>query len=396
MPSLLIVMNSCEEEKDFAKELPGSNERNSEMRESKPPALNLNDVIMGRGSGANLKQGNINFRRLVWDKYNDEMARVERKTMEAIAAVKIKVASDVLEDIKARGGRFLRKTLKAVRLSPSIGGKESSIREGEATDIIYEEVSDKEALDKIKQTLRFQIERRRERSSHSGLWGTHDPSAFSSMEGLVFASRVNAAPPGNGDIGLLQAIDDRLLQMISQEQLSRLFQCNGHDTTSAGTIAPALIPFASPVSAAPGSASLNTANWPPLLAAAASAAKVSTTLPYTRRSHSMANTITMRGDSPKISDASLATLFLSQQVMPLSPPTLSLPSISYSLTSPNPLKTTFAAPAASLEAPSTKAANKMEIEAAIRREELQLMIDRIHTQRLTNILRQSLTQTHQQ
>jgi hypothetical protein len=377
-----------------AKEQPDPTERVSchlLEQESKTPGLKSNDVIMGRGSGANLKKGNVKFRQLVWDKYNDEMARMERKTMEAIAAVKIKVANDVLDQIKSNGGRFLRKTLKPVSAQHAGSGEESSVG-GEVRDIVYEEVPDKEALEKIKQTLRFQIERRRDRGSRSGSWNTQDPTMFSSLVALGGAIVIPSGAPSAGNAGLLQAIDDRLLQMISQERISTLLQGHGPGTIAATGTLSILNNVAAAATAATTSTPAKAYTWPPLLSAAASAATVASKQAYHNRRSRLASGSVQNQGIPHPSNPIVALQCLPSQTMPLSPAGQCLTNPLVWWTSPTVSKALAAAPAPSLEDLSPTAANQLEMQALIRREELQLMLDRIRTHRLTNFLRQSLCQ----
>ncbi|KAG7369964.1 hypothetical protein IV203_027710 [Nitzschia inconspicua] len=356
-----------------------------EQPEKETPGLNSNDVILGRGSGANLKKGNVKFRQMVWDKYNEEMAGGELTTMEAIAAVKVKVANDVLDEIKSRGGRFLRKTLKAEGVSKSRPVEDSIISGGSSGDIVYEEVSDKEALEKIKQTLRFQIERRRTRGCNFGSWGTLHQTTFPTDLGGG-ARLQSGLPEKGGNAPLFQDIDDRLLEIISQQQISRLLHGSGEDSTA----------DTRPISKSPGAAASiaghsprDAITWPPLLTAAASAATMASKQIQNLRARSL-----LDGKCDQISpqgfDAFATLQFLSQH------PTTSFlhagrisTDASNSFRSPIIAKTSEPNLPTSFEGLSSASANQLDMAALIRREELQLMLDRIRTQHLTSILRTS-------
>jgi hypothetical protein len=340
----------------------------SNKMDSKMPGLNPNDVLMGRGSGANLKQGNIRFRQMVCDKYDEEMARIQCKTMEAVAAVKIKVANDVLQEIKSNGGRFLRKSLKPVKAKEDSSTEDLNTKEVQQY-IIYEEVSDKEATEKIKQTLRFQIERRKGFRYRS--WRGGDP------EGLFYLSVSSATAlfpgqvPATENAVLRQSIDDRLLQMISQSRISRLLQGTNDNNAVSATDAP---------------------TWPPLLSAAAVCAAAAKTSKQSksRRLSSLQDSIA-RQDRPNALDTyyNANMQFPSQPTIPRSPGGHTFTSQTSScLAIPSGNKTSIP----TLERLPPSASNQLEMEALIRREELELMLDRIRTQRLTSILHQSMTQ----
>ena len=95
------------------------------------------DVLCGRGSGPNDRAGNIEFRNLILTRKAEYLAA---KTREA----KGRIASDIVNNVRARGGRFLKK------LSPA-QVKEAGFKRGMA---VYEFADEPTVLEKAKQTLR--------------------------------------------------------------------------------------------------------------------------------------------------------------------------------------------------------------------------------------------------
>jgi hypothetical protein len=364
----------------------------SNKMDSKTTGLNPNDVLMGRGSGANLKHGNIRFRQMVSDKYDEEMSRIECKTMEGIAAVKIKVANDVLQEIKSNGGRFLRKALKPAGANQDGSGKHSNEREVEGY-IVYEEISDKEAAEKIKQTLRFQIERRN--GYRTGSRRGEDPAELSYLPAFSATAALPGHVPATGNAVLLQSIDDRLLHMISQARISRLLHVADENNVAIGTL-PTLNNittssfFFQPVNH--NLAALNASTWPPLLSAAASAVATTSKRSNSRRSRSHQAWISKHGRA-KPSDSAVSTLFQPRPTIPLTPVGYSVTTQTSScLASPGGSNASATTPACTLESISPSASSQHDMKDLIRREELELMFDRIRTLRLACILRQSMTQ----
>ncbi|KAL7487533.1 hypothetical protein ACHAW6_013128 [Cyclotella cf. meneghiniana] len=95
------------------------------------------DVLCGRGSGPNDRTGNIEFRNLILTRKAEYLAA---KTREA----KGRIASDIVQHVRRRGGRFLKK------LSPA-QVKEAGFKRGVA---VYEYADEPTVLEKAKQTLR--------------------------------------------------------------------------------------------------------------------------------------------------------------------------------------------------------------------------------------------------
>ena len=103
--------------------------------------LNSNDVIQGRGTGTAVNEGNIRFRKLVNQYKKEYMSADTKRHMKKV------IANKVFNEIRSRGGRFLRKVNKGV----------------------YCEVEEEVALEKCKQALRQLYgcgERRSDGSSH--------------------------------------------------------------------------------------------------------------------------------------------------------------------------------------------------------------------------------------
>lgn len=99
--------------------------------------LNEHDIILGRGSGPNDRQGNINFRLLCKER---KIAYIEAKSRDE----KGRIAADIVKTVHDRGGRFLKK------LSPE-QAKSAGFQRGE---VVYELADEQPILEKTKQTLR--------------------------------------------------------------------------------------------------------------------------------------------------------------------------------------------------------------------------------------------------
>jgi hypothetical protein len=88
--------------------------------------LNPNDVLLGRGTGTAAYEGNIKFRKLIKE-YKEIYTSVD-----TTRHMKVVIANKVLNEIRSRGGRFVRKENKGV----------------------YHEAEEEVALEKVKQALR--------------------------------------------------------------------------------------------------------------------------------------------------------------------------------------------------------------------------------------------------
>ena len=95
----------------------------SAQRESYIEHLSKHDVLCGRGGATNSHIGNRNFRALVKD-YQDKYLRAKKKD-------KPTVASEVVEKIRTRGGRFLEK-VKDVGLWRDIGKRKAMEKTSQA------------------------------------------------------------------------------------------------------------------------------------------------------------------------------------------------------------------------------------------------------------------------
>jgi hypothetical protein len=163
------------------------------------------DVLTGRGSGPNQSQGNTLFRQMVWETYQEYLQSLERKgnilspqhgfhsradrdsnifRRPLDGNAKNLLARQILAKVQEHNGRFLRRICpedfrnlseeeqsRVVRVpvephlakAPSKMGSSSEDDEGPASTSarvnLYIELSSKETLEKIKQSLRFQVDR---------------------------------------------------------------------------------------------------------------------------------------------------------------------------------------------------------------------------------------------
>lgn len=133
-----------------------------------PPVLLLGtqDVLLGRGTGPNEQMGNVRFRALV-----RESIQVAGGPRFVTGRTKHKLAMDVMAQVKANGGRFLRKMKPSSNTTTRHQGEQAAGPEGEVqqqrinttaevatiTTDGYEEVTDEQALDKVKQSFRHQV-----------------------------------------------------------------------------------------------------------------------------------------------------------------------------------------------------------------------------------------------
>jgi hypothetical protein len=168
--------------------------------------LHENDVLLGRGTGPNTSPGNVRFRRIVWETFQEQLAAkspasssslkkttndkgceesavphdesTRKKDAEIEGAAepppldsrtKNEVALKVLSKFQEAGqGRFLKKLTKAEAVSFAATSPHQSDKVLWSTKHgLYEEVSNKEVLEKIKLTLRFQIEDHARRQASS-------------------------------------------------------------------------------------------------------------------------------------------------------------------------------------------------------------------------------------
>lgn len=99
--------------------------------------LKEQDVVLGRGSGPNDRTGNIEFRNLIITRKAEYLAAKTRE-------IKGRIAAEVVNSVRERGGRFLRK------LTPT-QAKDAGFNRGEE---VYELADEPTVMEKAKQTLR--------------------------------------------------------------------------------------------------------------------------------------------------------------------------------------------------------------------------------------------------
>mmetsp|Transcript_12054 Transcript_12054/g.22385 ORF Transcript_12054/g.22385 Transcript_12054/m.22385 type:complete len:507 (-) Transcript_12054:1238-2758(-) len=175
-----------------------SNKGGGEDEEGEEKGLRENDVLTGRGSGPNQTSGNTRFREVVWETYQEYLASLRSDDSPSSQAregrcpplmdgsAKNVMAQQVLAKIRRNNGRFLRRicqedyrnlpreererviripvvtTTTASLADTGSGNSETTTRRREN---LYVELPTKEALEKIKQSLRFQLVQREQRES---------------------------------------------------------------------------------------------------------------------------------------------------------------------------------------------------------------------------------------
>jgi hypothetical protein len=133
-----------------------------------PSVLGANDVLLGRGSGANRWGGNIRFRALVLQIFKEYMAAsclVKEDQYMSFSSldpfVKKQIAEQVLTSIQEINGRFLYKLRKEEYYKHTKTFESAIVHEGVETEgsatatYVYVEATPQKAMEKIKQTLRF-------------------------------------------------------------------------------------------------------------------------------------------------------------------------------------------------------------------------------------------------
>ena len=109
------------------------------------------DVLLGRGTGPNEHEGNIRFRLLAAETLKTFS---DSTTSPSMKMNKTKLAKKILEAVKARGGRFLRKLSKDE--VASFRRKEKDTTEEKRSKDMFVVVPYEVALDKAKQSFRHQ------------------------------------------------------------------------------------------------------------------------------------------------------------------------------------------------------------------------------------------------
>ena len=112
------------------------------------------DVLLGRGTGPNEHEGNIRFRLLAAETLKTFS---DSTTSPPMKMNKTKLAKKILEAVKARGGRFLRKLSKDE--VASFRRKEKDTTEEKRSKDMFVVVPYEVALDKAKQSFRHQRRR---------------------------------------------------------------------------------------------------------------------------------------------------------------------------------------------------------------------------------------------
>ncbi|KAL7538992.1 hypothetical protein ACHAXR_008966 [Thalassiosira sp. AJA248-18] len=132
--------------------------------------VNEHDVLCGRGAGPNENEGNIEFRNLVLSRKAEYLA--------APKLDKVRIASNIVDTIRSRGGRFLKK-LSAAALN------EAGFKRGMT---VYELADEPTVLEKAKHTLR---------QNRAEFPGTKNDGGGSAGEGsnCGTASTQNSVPP---------------------------------------------------------------------------------------------------------------------------------------------------------------------------------------------------------
>lgn len=176
----------------------------------------INDVILGRGSGPANANGSIRFREIVWSSFQEYMSSrreaptgndANAKVARLDSVIKNEVARIVMQKFKNEGdGRFLRKITM-----PEVVGNSSGSFDilGDTTVILtglvhdgpsskwYKEVSDGEAMEKIKQSLRFLFEKQEGLTRSSSVTRLRSLSAME-RNGIghhVSLACINPTPP---------------------------------------------------------------------------------------------------------------------------------------------------------------------------------------------------------
>eukprot|EP00581_Thalassiosira_minuscula_P019351 CAMPEP_0183712956 /NCGR_PEP_ID=MMETSP0737-20130205/7984_1 /TAXON_ID=385413 /ORGANISM="Thalassiosira miniscula, Strain CCMP1093" /LENGTH=845 /DNA_ID=CAMNT_0025941695 /DNA_START=40 /DNA_END=2577 /DNA_ORIENTATION=- len=185
--------------------------------------LNENDVLCGRGSGPNDRVGNINFRNLVLSRKAEYLAAPSRDA-------KGRIATNIVDTIHARGGRFLKK-LSSAQV------KEAGFKRGTA---VYELADEATVLEKAKQTLRQnraefvqQINKNNEAGGGSSVEATGETVAQAAAAAAAVASApVPLSAPCNNDNNAGKMSASRLVQQHLPIHLSQPLQ-NGNSMCSA-------------------------------------------------------------------------------------------------------------------------------------------------------------------
>jgi hypothetical protein len=129
--------------------------------------INGRDVILGRGSGAAIREGNRRYRDILRDTYQQYVSSLSNTTTGIPtdpsllgSADKKVIATRVLYSITSQGGRFLScASCNSFKKKPISARNKERLRIRDENDVTtyYEEISDKDAVITIKNALRFQL-----------------------------------------------------------------------------------------------------------------------------------------------------------------------------------------------------------------------------------------------
>jgi hypothetical protein len=187
------------------------------IQDTERQSLREFDILTGRGSGPNQSQGNTRFRQVVWETYQEHLSSMGVSTATASAGqelsrgshfqhhqfmdsvVKNKLATKILAKIQALNGRFLRRispedfrnlpeheralVIRVPETVPTPSKREKSVSSESTTEVssdvaaatvappqkrttFYVQLSTKETMEKIKQSLRFQVDRSEQQKEH--------------------------------------------------------------------------------------------------------------------------------------------------------------------------------------------------------------------------------------
>mmetsp|Transcript_106517 Transcript_106517/g.159349 ORF Transcript_106517/g.159349 Transcript_106517/m.159349 type:complete len:369 (-) Transcript_106517:125-1231(-) len=114
------------------------------------------DVLLGRGTGPNENQGNVRFREIL----KDTMGKYTRP---GYAMSKAQIAREVLDQVQARNGNFVRKLGKG---ESGVIPSPSEPYNSRSKNFLYVIVPDSVAIEKTKQSIRFQIKAARKESKY--------------------------------------------------------------------------------------------------------------------------------------------------------------------------------------------------------------------------------------
>ena len=138
------------------------------------------DVLLGRGTGPSMNEGNVHFRDAVEMLKSSYISTPSRKT-------KKQIVRKIVQDTKAKKGRFLNKLSKTEINALGLFG-----------NVYYEVVPDAIALEKTKQAIRYvhyKKDNRKRSKSFGGEVGNPDLLRAGKKARLSFSPRIGEASP---------------------------------------------------------------------------------------------------------------------------------------------------------------------------------------------------------